>query len=241
MKEDISNLVKLQARDDEIRVLESRLAEIPREVEALEKEIATEKKNLKSAEDELAEAQKLQRAAESDLSANEEKLSKYQDQLMSVKTNDEYKAMERQIEVTKGEIGDVETRILQGLDALEELEAKKAERERELKEGQTKVSGMEKELDDEKQKLDAELHARQQARAELLSLIPGDLIGEYEKIANARGGIAMAAAVEERCQVCMVRVRPQVFQELRNAEKLHHCGSCGRILYFAEAEATATT
>ena len=48
MKVEITNLVKLQKVDDVIRALESRLAEIPKEVETLEKEIATEKENLKS-------------------------------------------------------------------------------------------------------------------------------------------------------------------------------------------------
>ena len=240
MKAEISNLVKLQARDDQIRALETRLAEIPKEVEELEREIATEKKNLKAAEDALAESQKQQRAAEGELSTAEEKASKYQEQLMSVKSNEEYKAMQKQIEVTKNEIGDLETKILQGLDTLEELEDQRGERERELKEGQIKVSGMEKELDAEKAKLEAELAERQKARKELLSTIPEDLFEEYQQIAKTRGGVAMAAAVEERCQVCMVRIRPQVFYELRHGDK-HNCGSCTRILYYLEEETAVTT
>lgn len=240
MKAEISNLVKLQVRDDEIRALESRLAEIPKEVEALEREIAAEKKNLKAAEDALAEDQKGQRAAEGELSASEEKLSKYQGQLMNLKSNEEYKAMQKQIDATKNEIGDVETTILQGLDTLEEIERTRAQRERELKEGQKKVSGMEKELDDEKAKLEAELATRHKAREELLSVIPEDLFEEYQKIAQSRGGIAMAAASEERCQVCMVRIRPQVFHELKLGDK-HNCGSCTRILYYMEEETAATT
>jgi predicted nucleic acid-binding Zn-ribbon protein len=240
MKAEISNLVKLQARDDEIRALESRLAEIPKEVKELEREIATEKKNLKAAEDALAEGQKSQRAAEGELSAAEEKLSKYQDQLMNVKSNEEYKAMQKQIEVTKKEIGDIETKILQGLDTLEELEAKRDERDKELQQGQKKVGGMEKELDEEKKKLEAELAERQKAREELLSVIPEDLFAEYQKIAKARGGVAMAAAVDERCQVCMVRMRPQVFYELKLGDK-HNCSSCTRILYYMEEETAATT
>ena len=181
MKAEISNLVKLQARDDEIRTLESRLAAIPKEVEALEREIATEKNDVKAAEDALAESQKRQRAAEGELSTAEEKASKYQNQLMSVKSNEEYTAMQKQIEATKNETGDVETKILQGLDTLEELEQERAAREQELKEGQKKVSGMEKELDDEKVKLEAELAERQEARVELLSVIPEDLFEEYQK------------------------------------------------------------
>ena len=240
MKAEISNLVKLQARDDEIRTLESRLAAIPKEVEALEREIATEKNDVKAAEDALAESQKRQRAAEGELSTAEEKASKYQNQLMSVKSNEEYTAMQKQIEATKNETGDVETKILQGLDTLEELEQERAAREQELKEGQKKVSGMEKELDDEKVKLEAELAERQEARVELLSVIPEDLFEEYQKIAETRGGVAMAAAVEERCQVCMVRIRPQAFHELKLGDK-HNCGSCTRILYYMEEETAATT
>ena len=239
MKAEISNLVKLQVRDDQIRALETRLAEIPKEVEELQREIATEKKNLKAAEDALAENQKQQRAAEGELSAAEEKASKYETQLMSVKSNEEYKAMQKQIEVTKNEIGDVETKILQGLDTLEELEAKGTEREQELKQGQIKVSGMEKELAAENAKLEAELAERQKAREELLPLIPEDLFEEYQRIAKTRGGVAMAAAVEERCQMCMVRIRPQAFHELKLGDK-HNCGSCARILYYLEEETAAT-
>ena len=240
MKAEISNLVKLQARDDQIRALETRLAEIPKEVEALQREIATEKKNLKAAGDAITEGQKSQRADEGELSVAEEKARKYQDQLMNVKSNEEYKAMQKQIEVTKNEIGDLETKILQGLDTLEELEGKRNQGERELKEGEKKVSGMEKELDAEKAKLEAELAERQKARVELLSVIPGDLFEEYQRIAKTRGGIAMAAAVEERCQVCMVRIRPQAFHELKLGDK-HNCGSCTRILYYMEEETAATT
>lgn len=240
MKAEISNLVKLQTKDDEIRALEARLAEIPKQVQELEREIATEKKNLKDAEDALAEGQKDQRAAEGELAANEEKRSKYESQLMSVKSNEEYTAMQKQIEVAKKEIGDAETKILQGLDTLEELDNERAAREQELKQGQIKVSGMEKELDAEKAKLENELAARQQARDELLGLIPNDLLDEYQKIAKTRGGVAMASAVDERCQVCMVRMRPQVFYELKLGDK-HNCSSCTRILYYLEEETAATT
>ena len=241
MKVEITNLVKLQKLDDVIRALESRLAEIPKEVETLEKEIATEKANLKAAEDSLAVAQKDQRTAEGELSSAEDRLSKYQTQLMSVKSNDEYKAMQRQMEVTKSEIGDVETKILEGLDASEELEGKRATREQELADGQKKVAGMEKELEAEKAKLEAELVTQKDGRKVVLDVIPEAMLGEYQNIAKTRGGIAMAAAVEERCQICMVRIRPQVFHELRMYEKFHHCASCGRILYFLAEEQSAAT
>jgi predicted nucleic acid-binding Zn-ribbon protein len=100
---------------------------------------------------------------------------------------------------------------------------------------------MERTLEAERTKLEGELAARRESRDAILKEIPGDLFDDYKRIAKTRGGIAMAEAVDERCQVCMVRLRPQVFQELRVGEKIFHCESCRRILYFQQKEQPAAT
>ena len=241
MKSDIFNLVKLQELDDAIRGLESRLSKIPKEIQALEKEIAMERANLKTAEDRLTKAQKQQRAHEGELSSTEEKRSKFQDQLMKVKTNEEYRAMQKQIEASTQEVGRTEEKILIGMDSLEELAQERSARVQELEKGQKEVAVMKKDLKDEEAKLQAERASRIEAREKLLEMIPEELFGQYHKIAGTRGGVAMAAAVDERCQVCMVRMRPQVFNEIRIGDVLHHCDSCKRILYFAETEGAPAT
>ena len=241
MSPEIESLVRLQKVDDEIRALETRLAAIPKEVEALEKEIATERRNLEDATKTLAETQKAHRANETALAATEEKVKKYRDQLMNVKTNDEYKLMQKQIEVATSEVGEVEDRILQGYDSIKELEEKKKERQKELEKGQTEITAMERQLDAERTKLEAELTERRESRGQILKDIPGELFEDYNRIAKTRAGIAMAEAVEERCQVCMVRLRPQVFQELRHGDKIFHCENCRRILYFQQKEQPAAT
>jgi predicted nucleic acid-binding Zn-ribbon protein len=240
MKAELSNLVKLQSVDDEIRALRSRLAKIPEEVDALEREIASEKKNLEEAKARLSEAEKQQRSYESDLSMAEEKREKYKDQLMKVKSNDEYKAMQKQIEASGADIGKIEDKILQGMDAIEELKANRRQREQELEKGEREIAAMEKELLAEKTKLEGELASRETSRKGLLGDIPEELFEEYRRIASTRGGVGMAEALEERCQACMVRLRPQVYQELRLGEKLHHCESCKRILYYQEKEEAPT-
>jgi uncharacterized protein len=232
----IENLVRLQKVDDEIRALETRLAAIPKEIEALQKEIQAERDNLDQATKALAETQKGQRAHETKLSAAEEKVKKYKDQLMSVKTNDEYKVMQHQIEVATREVSDVEDEILRDFDAVKELEERKRQRHAELEKGQKEISAMEKELETERGRLEGEAAERRAARAAILGTIPEDLLEDYEQIARTRGGIAVAEAVDERCQVCMVRMRPQVFQDLRVGGKILHCESCRRILYYQEKE-----
>ncbi len=241
MTPEIESLVHLQKVDDEIRALETRLRAIPKEVEALEKEIATERKNLDDAAKALAEAQKAHRANESALAATEEKVKKFRDQLMNVKTNDEYRLMQKQIEAATSEVSEVEDRILQGYDAIKELEEKKKARQKELEKGQTEISAMERTLEAERVKLEGELLTRRESRDGILKEIPSDLFEDYSRIAKTRGGVAMAEAIDERCQVCMVRLRPQVYQELRVGEKIFHCENCRRILYFQQKEQAAAT
>ena len=241
MKSDIFNLVKLQKLDDTIQAQESRLSKIPKEIQALEKEIAMERANLKAAEDRLTDALKHQRAHEGELASIEEKRSKFRDQLMNVKTNEEYRAMQKQIEVSTQEIGHTEEKILIGMDSLEELARERGSRVHELEKGQKEVAAMEKELKDEEAKLQTERAIQLEAREKILETIPEDLFGHYHTIAGTRGGVAMAAAVDERCQICMVRMRPQVFREIRTGDVLHHCDSCKRILYLAETEEAPAT
>lgn len=231
---DISNLVQLQKVDNEIRAIRSRLDAIPVEIRALEKEIATERANLKTAEEALSEGQKDRRTQEGELAAAEQKVSKYTDQLMNVKSNEEYKAMQKQIDTAKKEVGALEEKILIGMDTIEDLDKERAKRAAELEIGEREISAMEKEIRAEEAKLREELAERERAHKEATALVSEELLDEYLRIASTRSGVAMAEALDEICQVCMVRLRPQVYQELRLGQAIHHCSNCQRFLYYLD-------
>ena len=57
-------------------------------------------------------------------------------------------------------------------------------------------------------------------------------IKAYDRIRKKWHGTAIAEAVGGRCSACQIMLRPQFFQELRHAESLMFCESCGRILYY---------
>ena len=54
----------------------------------------------------------------------------------------------------------------------------------------------------------------------------------YEKVRKARRGIGIAEALEGRCSVCNMAMRPQFFQDLKRGDQVMSCESCLRILYF---------
>ena len=229
---ELENLVTLQKLDLQIRAIENRLARIPIEVEELEREIATEQANVKAAKDRLSDSQKQRRAMEGELEQMETSLGKYKDQLMQVKTNDEYKAMQKQIDNTKEEIGKKEEDILVGMEEADRFQEQLKNREKELAEGQKKVTVMEAELEAEAARLRAELEKETSEREKLLVTIDADLLRQYRKVSEARSGIAMAEAKDEHCEVCHVRLRPQVYSEIRVGKEILSCDSCGRIMYY---------
>ena len=68
--------------------------------------------------------------------------------------------------------------------------------------------------------------------AEELSL-RGRLLALFEQVAKVRKGVALSMATRDGlCSICHVRMRPQVFQQVRQNDAVIQCDSCQRILYW---------
>ena len=75
------------------------------------------------------------------------------------------------------------------------------------------------------------------ARAELRPKVTGTVLASYDRIAKSRG-TAVAEGVDGQCSGCRMKVRPQMWNELRdrsNEERIFTCESCGRMLYWDPA------
>ncbi len=59
-----------------------------------------------------------------------------------------------------------------------------------------------------------------------------DALALFERVSKHRKGLAMSEARDGLCTQCHVRLRPQVYNELRRNESVMQCESCSRILYF---------
>jgi len=62
-------------------------------------------------------------------------------------------------------------------------------------------------------------------------------LATFDLVAKKRNGIAVAEARDAICTICHVRMRPQVFNNVRRNDSIIQCDSCQRILYFAAAVA----
>src|SRR6266446_4008397 len=83
----------------------------------------TERRRLATDKERLAENQNARRAVEKDAAMHQGRLSKFREQAMAVKTNQEYHAVQKEIGFAEGEIKSLEDKILERMLEADELTA----------------------------------------------------------------------------------------------------------------------
>jgi predicted nucleic acid-binding Zn-ribbon protein len=240
MHPDLERLIKLQQLDGFAETARRTLAEHPIRSQALESRIDTAKATLETARQQLAANQTARRAIEKDLAAVQTRLSKYKDQLMEVKTNREYQAMQHEIEIAQTEVRTYEDRILERMLEADDLTMAMKRGEAALGLEQKAVAEERRRLEEELSKLQRELDAALADRQELVAGMDPQTVALFERVARVRHGVAVAEARDGVCTICHVRLRPQVFNDVRRNDSIIQCESCQRILYFAGAPVTAS-
>lgn len=237
MLPDLERLIQLQDVESRAAVATKTIADAPGRIAALDALLQSATTALAAAKQALADNQTHRRSIDKDLIAAQQRQEKYKEQLMSVKTNDEFRAMQHQIEAVGVEVGQHEERVLVSMMEADDINANIKKAEAALKAAQAKVVA-------ERAAIESEVKAQQAAMAEC-NAVRGTLIAgldnkgvldTFQRIAKVRG-TAIARAEGERCTVCQVRLRPAVFAEVRRNGSIVQCDSCQRILYFVAPQA----
>lgn len=230
----LKRLIQLQELDLRIWDLQQRSEGIPNELETMSQSLESDREALCEALRCIDENKKERRLMEGEAESLREKLSKYKNQLMEVKTNKEYQAMLHEIENTEKEIAAKEDSILEQMMAIDTREELRRTEELMFKEKEKQITKHQEKLELSVFEATREIEALTKEKNEVEREIPVELTSEYQKIASARKGLALAEAKDQSCQACHVKLRPQLFTEIRTNLDIIKCENCSRILYFAE-------
>jgi predicted nucleic acid-binding Zn-ribbon protein len=234
MLPEIENLLRLQEADKEIRRLQDEVAELPKRVAAIEHKLADTKLELDKAQAAVKADEAARRKHDTAISDLRGKISKYRDQSLDVKTNEQYKALLHEIQFAEKEIAATEDKILElmvNADARDkqvkaaqaELKAEAAEIEKEKEEARKRTAEDEQQLSEWRAK-------RDQMRAS----VGEDLLRHYERVSKFRGS-GIAEVLDHKCMGCQVMLRPQTYNDVRTGQQTVVCDSCQRVLYFNPA------
>ncbi len=234
MLPDVAKLLELQGADQEIRKLQEEIAELPKRIAVIEQKLAGTKAHLEKARAAAKADESNRKKFESAIQDLQGKISKYRDQSLAVKTNDQYKALLQEIQFAEGEIRINEDRILEvmvNVDARDKdvkaaeakLKAETAEIEKEKEDARRVTAEDQKKLTEWNTKRDA-----------LRTEISEDILRHYERVMKFRR-TGLAEVIGQKCMGCQVMLRPQIYNEVRIGDKVVVCDSCQRIFYYDPA------
>ncbi len=230
MLPDIQRLIELQKTDREIRRQQDEVAALPRRVAEIESKLANTKAQVERARATIKADETNRRKLEIDIQSLRQKISKYRDQSLEVKTNDQYKALMHEVGFAEQEIRIIEDKILEGMLDVEDNEKRLKTAEVELKEETTEIEKEKAEARRRTAEDEAQLAGLNKQRDELRGAVAGDILRHYDRVLKLRR-TALAEARDHKCSACQVMLRPQVYNDVRTNTQVLICDSCQRILY----------
>ncbi|TVR50687.1 MAG: hypothetical protein EA425_09220 [Puniceicoccaceae bacterium] len=221
----------LQEREDRRRRLETQLAQIPAERRRIEAAIEKHRQEEQEAK-EAVQALELERARlEREVAEKEDQQTRYKNQQLQVKKNEEYQALTAEIEGVEREIGvleEAEIQVMLDLDTAREAATAAAARRAEA----TAEENHRLEVLGQREKnLEVELAAAGTAVTEARAGVPREIVTRFDRIAKTTPLPVVVPLRDHRCTGCHLKVSSGIEFEVLKGDEIVACDNCGRILY----------
>jgi len=233
----VDQIILLHDIDSKLFEINKLLGGLPTQVEELTQQQETLKNSLLEKENSLKTTTVDIQTSETLIATAQEKVNTLKDRLTdgSISTNKEYDAMMDSIDYEKNLVSEKETELLTLMETKDtlskEIEEDKANLDTLIEDLSTKKKALESklaEVSEEKNALDIE-------RANIVQGIDSNVLSQYDVIYEARNGVALAAVLDNNCEVCGAFVPAQLVNEAL-AKQVVFCSHCGRFLYKPESE-----
>ena len=231
IKDQLARLVRIQDLAIRIRQAREQVESAPRRLTEIEQRFRDRNAEYVAVRERFEALQADQRHRNAELTDLEVHRKKYMDDLMQVSNQREYSAMLREIDTVKAQISAHEDAILKNMEEIEAATTDLAAHEEHIQEERKRVEVEREEVETETTRSQGEIDRLTAERKEIEAELPGAILATVTRLEAGRSGQFMSAADDGVCQSCFVRIRPQVYQEIRLAARIHTCSNCRRLLF----------
>jgi len=232
MHDAIEKLLILQDRDRKIRRVGGELARIEPERHSFQNKAASAQSALEAAKNRVKQVESERKALELEVESKKELIARYANQQLQTRKNEEYRALNHEIETCNKAIFEIENKELE---LMEQAEAAQKEVIAATHATKTAKKLMEEQLTNlaaREANLKKELAELETNREELFSAVDESARGRYERLVKSKGENVVVGIQHGVCGGCHMRVPPQLLVQCQAKQELVTCSNCGRILYY---------
>ena len=230
MKKQLGILIQMQKFDTIIGQKNILTKELPQQLNSLKQSLKNADETVAATKSELDENQKDQKLKELDITDNNSKIAKYKNQLLTIETNKEYKALNSEINHLEKKNSRIDDELIGLMEVESELKERLEEERKAQKKASDELKANEEKLEKEIQEVQKDIEDLKSKRNVLAIELPRDLIRRYAALIKNRNRKAVAFNDNNACSGCGYTIRPQVAIDIKEGESVIYCESCGRIL-----------
>jgi hypothetical protein len=228
----IKQIVQLQNIDTQLQEINELLGDLPARVEELNQEkkelleaLENGKKRIQETELELARLGL-------HIKEVQEKRTQLKDQLFRVTNNRQYDALTQEIEFLKTDLEKSELENLELLELKEQLQDRLASQEKNLESLTKNLEQRQKNLEAKMAESAAQKSKLDTQRAKVSKSIDPAILARYQRVSEAREGLAVVPIKGNACGGCGAMVTPQIISNIRQGTGIFTCDVCSRFLYW---------
>lgn len=230
MAHPLEALLDLQQKDRKIAKLEREINDIPARKAEVETQLDQAKAKLAVATEEQMKVQSDLKQLEVEVESHKEKITRYKQQQMEAKTNDQYRALLIEVANEEKAVSELEDREIELMEQLETSKKSLEEREEELKEEEDGIRDEQEMLLERLEEVQEDLDIQKEKRAKMAAEIDPRLLSRYDRIFANKRDFAVVHVENGHCRGCNMKLPPQVVNDAINPAKLVSCNYCGRLL-----------
>jgi len=224
----------LQERDVRVTTLTAELESLPKQIAAVDDDLEARTAKFDEIKNRTRQVEADRKKLDLDVQSKQVAIARYRSQQQQTRKNEEFAALNHEIEHAEKEISALEDSELELMEAYDKGLAAVAEAQKELLQFQDKAKHKKVDLEKRSATLSAQLIEAEEKQAAAEQAVPEDALSRYRRILKSKKDVAIVPLHAGTCGGCHMKVTPQTVLAARAAEELVSCVNCGRLVYWSE-------
>lgn len=228
----LEKLAILQDRDGRNSALRRELDDIPARKDRAAARLKEADQRLTEAQQRQKHAQSAIKQAELDIEAAKEKTDRLRRQQFEIKSNEQYRTLQGEIEAEIKNVRLIEDREIELMEAAEIAQTDLNHQTRLRAEAHKSIEAEVLDLEARGEQLRQEIAQVEAERKGLTEGIETQWLDRYTRLFTRYGAQSIVALDREICSGCHMKLPPQIIQDAKREQAVCSCTFCGRMLYW---------